>query len=163
MVGGELVVAVGHQGALGGANLPDQFHEARVVADAGAVAAPGTRHGIALDVEFHRQHRGQLEAVLRTNMALVRARMHGNAVGARRDAHAGVFGDAGVGGVARVADQGNFVEIDAERDHRALVRTISLITMGCSGTSVNPDTLPVGAVAMKSTMSIPRITSPNTV
>ena len=45
VVGGELVVAVGHQGAWAGQS-PDQFHEPRVVADAGAVAAPGPAMGL---------------------------------------------------------------------------------------------------------------------
>src|SRR5690606_694579 len=117
-----------------------------------------TGEGIAFDIEFNRQHLGEVETVAHADVALVRARVHGNAVGAGVDTHPRVQRDVRVGGIARIADQRNFVEIDAERDHQGFRRTMSSMMMACLGTSPIPPALPVGAVAMKSTMSMPCIT-----
>ena len=51
-------------------------------------------------------------------MALIRAGMDGNTIGARCNAESGKFTDRGVIGVARVANQGDLVEIDTKSDHR---------------------------------------------
>jgi hypothetical protein len=81
MIGGELPVTVRNQCALRRANGCDEFHESRVVADIGPVAPRGTGEGVALDVQFHGQCRGERGYVARTDVALIRARVHGDAVG----------------------------------------------------------------------------------
>lgn len=81
MIGGELPVTVRNQCALRRANGCDEFHESRVVADIGPVAPRGTGEGVTLDVQFHGQCRGERRYVARADVALVRARVHGDAVG----------------------------------------------------------------------------------
>ncbi len=163
VVGGELAVGVGYEGALRRPYLAHQCHEAGIVAHAIALALARSGEGVALDVEFHRQHVGQFKAVLRADVPLVRARVHGNTVRAGVDTHLRVLGHAGVGGVARVADQRDLVQVDAEGDHSRVLRLIDLMRMVSSGTSEKRPRSPVGAVAMKSTTSMPSMTSPNTV
>ena len=73
MVGGELAVRIGYQGALGRPDLAHQGHEPGIVAHSRplAVARPGK--GITLDVEFDLEHRRQVVAVLGADMPLIGA------------------------------------------------------------------------------------------
>ena len=105
VVAGELVLAVGHQGALLWPQLAHQVHE--VV------------KGVALDVELAlrplpHQARDVLR-VLRADVALVGPRVDGDALGARLQAQLGRAQRAGQGQVAAVAQQRHFVDIDRQR------------------------------------------------
>ena len=105
VVGGELANAVGHEGGLVRADLAHQVHQ--VV------------QRIALDVVFHlgpvaAQQLGQVAHILIADVALVRARVHGDAVGASLQHQAGRPGDAGDAQVAGVAQQGHLVQVDRQ-------------------------------------------------
>ena len=148
VVGGELVVAIRDQGALGRADLPHQGHEPRVVADALPVALARAGHGVAFDIEFHVQHGGQVVAVLHPDVALVRPRVHGDAVGAGVETDLRVARDIRIAGVPGIANQGDLVEVYTEGGHSSDLRTISLMTIGSIGTSLKPFTVCTGLEAM---------------
>ena len=95
-------------------------------------------------------------------MALVRPRVHGNALGAGVYTDLRVLGYIGNGGVSRIADQRNFVEIDRQRDHSRLLRSILSIITGSTGTLPWGPMRCTAEVEIKSTTDIPSITSPNT-
>src|SRR5690606_25419836 len=111
----ELAVAVGHQGGLGRQGLRAERMEARV-------ALAGRRERIALEVELDpvlAAQRGQRQYVVGADVARVRARVHGDAVGARVEA--GARGTDHVRGLAaaRVPQYRDLVDVDAEHGHRA--------------------------------------------
>jgi len=77
---------------------------AGVVTHTGALAFTWPGYGVTLYIEFHRQHARQVEAVLGADMALVRARVHGDPIGPGIDTHLRVLGYIRVGGIPGVAD-----------------------------------------------------------
>ena len=117
VVGGELVVSVRHQRCLCGADLAHQRHKAGVIADTRAVALARPGHRVALDVEFHAEHGSQVVAILHPDMSLVGTRVHRDAIGPGVDTELRVQRYVGVAGIARVANQRNFVQVDAECSH----------------------------------------------
>ena len=99
-VGGEHVGRVRHQGNLVGAHAEHQFHKSGV--------------WVALHVEFRGDHRAQVRYVGVPNVAFVRTRVYGDAVGAKRlNALCGLqhVGDVAA---ARVAQGGYFVDVHGE-------------------------------------------------
>jgi hypothetical protein len=57
---------------------------------------------------------GQFGHITGANVALIRARVHGDAVGPGLQAQSGGAGQTGNAQVARVAHGGNFVEVDRQ-------------------------------------------------
>lgn len=110
MVGGEGVGVVGDEGALVGAGLGDDFE---VVAE----------ERVAFDVEFAAdvggfvEQQAQVVDVGGADVAAVGSGMDGDAVGADVEGEAGGFGDAGDLAEAGIAEQGDFVDVDAELGH----------------------------------------------
>ena len=103
MVAGKLAFTIGHKRGLRGPQLPHEVHQ--VV------------KGVALDVELAGlgpggQHLGQLVHIICADMALVRARVHGDALRTGLQAQACSPGNAGNAQMARVAHQGDLVEVD---------------------------------------------------
>ncbi len=92
-----------------GADLLHQGHEAGIVPE-------GIGKGVPLDVEFgirvlaHQLR--QVAHVTRTDVALVRPGVNGDAVGPRIQAQASVGDHRGVVSFPGIADQGNFVEVN---------------------------------------------------
>ena len=114
MIRCQLVIAIGDQGALIGQGLCNQLDKARV-------AANSRGKGVALDIEFNgRQWLDQLRQaayIVRADMALVRARMHSDTIGAVIDAQLRKLDDIRIVAFSGIADQGDFVEVNAERCH----------------------------------------------
>ena len=77
---------------------------------------------VAFDIEFLRrpivphQRRDRCH-IGAADVALIGARMHGQPLGAGLQRDAGEMGDVGHAGAARVAQQGELVEVDAETGH----------------------------------------------
>ena len=112
MVGGELIVTVRDQRDLVGTGFANQFEEAGV-----ALAGAGKR--IALDIELDSPTclDRQLANVIGTDMALVGTRVHGDATAAGIHAHARRGGQVGLVVAARISQDGDLVEIDAQDGH----------------------------------------------
>ena len=102
MVAGELVFTVGHKGRLVRPHSSDEGHE--------------VLRGVALDVVFTPRpllHEcGQIMHVVRTDMALIGPRMHGDAIGPSLQTQGGGTHHTGYADMARVAQQGHLVDID---------------------------------------------------
>src|SRR5699024_9578804 len=81
---------------------------------------------VAFDVVFHpvAGQAGQGAHVLGPDVALVRARMHGDAAATGIHAHAGRGAYIGLVLAAGVAQQGDLVEIDAEKGHGVQARHV---------------------------------------
>jgi hypothetical protein len=96
--------AVGHKGRLVRAHLTHKVHQVvkRIAFDVVFAAGPVL------------QQVGKVEHVLRADVALVRARVHGDAVRTGLQALGGRAGEAGNAQVARVAHQGDFVQVDRQ-------------------------------------------------
>ena len=111
MVAGELVFAVGHQGALLRPQLAHQVHE--VV------------KGVALDVELALwplpHQASNVMRVLGADVALIGPGVDGDAMCARLQAQLGRAQRAGQGQVAAVAQQRHFVDVDRQRCARGWV------------------------------------------
>ena len=104
MVAGELAFAVGHEGHLvrtHGAHMRHQIMEG-IALDVELAVGPGLHEGV------------QLGHVARADVALVRAGVDGDAVRARLQAQLGSARDAGNAQVARIAQQGHFVDVDRQ-------------------------------------------------
>ena len=107
MVAGELALRVGHKGYL--------VHRQTTLAQ-----VAHTAHEVVEGVPFHvvfavrpsLQQLGQIQHVLRTNMARIGPRVHRNTRRTGLQAQRGRARDAGDAQVAGVAHQGNFVEVD---------------------------------------------------
>jgi hypothetical protein len=101
MVGGELALAVGHEGHL---MRPHGAHEVHQVVE-----------GVALDVVLGLrpvlQQRGEVVHVVRADVALVGPRVHGDAVGAGLQASVARAHDARDAQVARVAQQATLLTL----------------------------------------------------
>ena len=67
---------------------------------------------VAFDVEFSVYYRAQIEHILIADVALVRTRVDGDALGSEALAVDGHFDDVGVIASARIADGGDFVDIN---------------------------------------------------
>ncbi len=105
MVGGELVLAVGHEGDLMRAHLAHKVHE--------------VLGGIALDVVLGlgpvlAQQGSQLMHILRADVAAIGPRVHGDALGTGEQAELGRLCHAGNAQMPGVAQQGHLVDIDRE-------------------------------------------------
>ena len=126
MIRGDLAVAIGHQRHLVGTRAGDQSDQSWVAAGRGggewiafnvelqafALAAPAIGGGQPL------RQRGDIAWL---DMALIRARMHGQAIGTGGNHHVGGVDDAGQTATASIAQHRDFVEIDAEFGHGMIV------------------------------------------
>ena len=113
VIGRQLVVAIGHQRGLGRTHDLAQFEKSRIT---------GTGRGerVALEVELDAalgDHRRQREHVGPADVARVRARVHGDPVGAGVETRARGLNHVGVRSPAGIAQDGNLVEVDAEKSH----------------------------------------------
>lgn len=115
VIGRDLRIAVRHQRDLGRPHRFDQFDETRIA------ERIRSGEGIALDVEFDRQHVREREHVVGPHMAQVRSRMHGDAVGTGSDGHTGRGDHVGQGTAARIAQDGDLVQVHAQAGHDASV------------------------------------------
>src|SRR5690606_3301055 len=114
-VGGQLRVAIGHEGGLCRAHCLAQRDET-------GIARARRRERVALDVEFHAvpaNDFGKRMDVVLADVARVRARVHGDAVRAGVEACARGADDVGFTSAAGVAQHGDLVEVDAEAGHGA--------------------------------------------
>ena len=114
VIGRQLPVRVRHQRALVRSDGVDQGVEARI-------AAAGQRVRIAFDVELRarmpRHHVAQGMDVGSADMPFVRARMHGDAVGAGFEGNAGACRNVRARTAAGVAQPRHLVDVDGERGH----------------------------------------------
>jgi len=164
VVGGELIVAVRHQGALVGEGFFHQRHQSRI-------AASCCSEGIALDIEFKARmflhQRRQVANIAGADMTLIRTRVDGDAVGPGINAELSEGGCRRVISVAGIADQGNLVEVDAQLDHGASAWSVTTlarsICTGSIGRCSNSSTALVRRRPMAFTTSMPSTTLPNTV
>ena len=103
-IGREGVGRVGHQRDLRGNDLQHQIDE--------------RRHGVALDVEFGCKHPFQGTHVVVADVPRIGPRMDRDAVGAEAlDVESGPH-DVGTVAAARIADDGNLVDIDTQLCHK---------------------------------------------
>ena len=110
MVGGGLIGAVGNEGALAG---PQRAHQRHQVVER-----------VAFEVELGLrplfQQLGEVVHVARADVALVGPRVHGDAVGTGFEHEGRGAGHAGHGERARVAQQGDPVQVDRQPGGAAL-------------------------------------------
>ena len=104
VVGCQLLVAVGHEGDLRGARGEHEVHE--------------LGFGVALYVELRGDERLEVAHVLAADVALVGARMHGDALCAKALAILRHAQHVGVVAAPRVAQCGNLVDVHAKSCHR---------------------------------------------
>lgn len=117
VVGGDLAIAVRHQGGLRRTRLRAQRQQPRV-------AVAWRCEGIAFDVEFDASdagQRGQRQHVLGGDVASIRSRMHGDAMRSGIQAGLGGTHHIGFGTTARVAQDGDLVDVDTELGHRTVL------------------------------------------
>ena len=155
-------VTVRDQRALGRAHGAYQLHEARVVSHVGASAARWPGMGVALDIEFDREHRGESGHIGGAYMALVRTGVNRDAIGAGGDDTLRVAQQVRVVARSRVAYQRDFIDVYRERDAH-FTRSADSITIGFFGTSSMPAVVWVMTSEMPSTTSMPSTTRPKTV
>src|SRR5690606_27175001 len=160
VVRGELMVAVGHQGALVGQGLLHQGQESGVVPLGGG-------KGVALHIEFDARMAGhqprQVADIAGADMALVGAGVDGDAVNASGQADLGVPGQGRVVPLPGIADQGDFVEVDTELDHGAGSSRMERICGRSTGRFSNLPRVSTSSWAMASITAMPSMTLPNTV
>ena len=77
------------------------------------------RAGVTLDIELDRQHRGEIEDVLKRDMPRVGPRMHRYPVTSGRDTRTRRLDDVRNIPAARIPERRNFVDVDAEPNHSA--------------------------------------------
>ena len=77
--------------------------------------------GVSFDIELDGNYFGQVEDVVEADVSLVRAWVDGDSVGAGFDDGAGGVFDAGYADVPLVSQQRDFVEIDAQFSHLAIL------------------------------------------
>ena len=131
---GEGFGAVGHQGALLRLHLGDDVEKAAV--------------GIAFEVELEsrapRQHQlGEPDHIAAADVALVRAGMRSQPVGAGPMRDPAKAQDVRHAGAPRVAQQRDLVEIDAEPGHRRLFRCGEPLPIPLRSAAVSKNRLPV--------------------
>ena len=134
MIGGDLAVAIGNQRGLRRARAFNQRHQSGII-------AARRRERIAFDVVFHPVFPAQLCQcidIARRDVTLIRARMHGDAVGAGFDGGFCGFQHRRLRAAARIAQNRDLVDVDAECGH-ALLPLLALVSafraLACSASS----------------------------
>ena len=101
---GDGVVGVGNEGHLRRNHLQHQVDE--------------TRNGVALDVEFRREHPFQIAHIVVADVARIGARMHRDPVGSETFDVRGRTDHVGKVAAARIADHGNLIDVNAQLCHK---------------------------------------------